>query len=82
MGPGMVDGYFLHGMGWFGWFFMVVFWAIVILAILSLVRWLAASSRRLESRESPESPMEILKRRYARGEIDKREFEEKKKDLL
>jgi putative membrane protein len=32
--------------------------------------------------EQSESAMDILKKRYARGEISKEEFEERKKDLL
>jgi len=54
-------------MGWFGPLLMIVFWAAVIVAIVFLIRWIA---------------MEILKKRYARGEINKQEFEEKKRDLL
>ncbi len=54
---------------------------VLILGIVALVRWL----RRGEGERGPdreESALEILKRRYAKGEIDKAEFEEKKRDLM
>lgn len=84
MGP----GYGAYGMGWgygMGWFWniiMVAFWIAVIVAVVLLVRWLIIMPRaggHLAKLE--DSPLEILKRRYARGEINKEEFEEKKKDL-
>jgi putative membrane protein len=61
---------------------MGLFWVALIVAVIFLVRWLLLStgSRGREPLRE-ESPLEILKRRYARGEIDKQEFEEKKKDL-
>lgn len=81
MGPGMMGwGY---GMGWFGMIIMAAFWIAVIVGIVFLIRWLVVSTRAggHEAR-SGDSPLEILKRRYARGEINKEEFEEKKKDLI
>ncbi|MGB9621433.1 MAG: SHOCT domain-containing protein [Brevinematia bacterium] len=36
----------------------------------------------MHSKTSNEPAIEVLKRRYARGEISKEEFEEKKKDIL
>ena len=68
-------------MGWGGGFFMVIFWVVVIMGIVLLVKWLSASSGKDTGSFDKESPMEILKRRYAAGEIGKEEFEEKKKDL-
>lgn len=52
----------------------------LILAIALLVKWLFAGSSR---RESPyvKTALDILKERYARGEIGKEEFEQKKRDL-
>jgi putative membrane protein len=70
------------GMGWFGMIAMLVFWVLVIVAIVYLIRWLAVSSRAGGREGRPEySALEILKKRYARGEIDKEEFEEKRKVL-
>ncbi|NWG01286.1 MAG: SHOCT domain-containing protein [Syntrophaceae bacterium] len=70
------------GMGWFGLIMMGIFWVLIIVAIIFLVRWLVVSSRSgSHGQETEETALEILKKRYARGEINKEEFEEKKKDL-
>ena len=71
-----------HGMGWFGFVMMGVFWILIIVAIIFAIRWLVVSSRGgSHSQKSEETALEILKKRYARGEINKEEFEEKKRDL-
>ncbi|MFQ5798668.1 MAG: SHOCT domain-containing protein [Bacteroidota bacterium] len=62
-----------------GWIYMVLFWAVIIAGVVFFIKW-AAGEKKFESRE--DSPLEILKRRYARGEINKEEFELKKKELL
>ncbi len=68
---------FMFGGMWFGW----IFWLIVIALILWLVvNQLNRNKPNLENHIN-ESPLDILKKRYARGEINKDEFEEKKKDL-
>ena len=68
-------------MGWGGGFFMIAFWVAVIVGIALLVKWIMATSGKGEGVPAKESPMEILKRRYAAGEIGKEEFEEKKKGI-
>ncbi|MDP3091515.1 MAG: SHOCT domain-containing protein [Nitrospira sp.] len=60
-----------------GLLFMVLFWVFVIAGIIYLVKWLMR--QRIATR--PESNLEVLKRRYARGEITKQEFEEMKRDV-
>jgi putative membrane protein len=66
------------GMGWFGWLFMVAFWALVIIGIVFLIRAVLGGGK---TEEKTETALDILKKRYARGEINKQEFEEKKQDL-
>ncbi len=56
--------------------FMWLFWILVIVGLVFLVKWLVQQGRKSES-----SALEILKKRYARGEINKEEFEQKKKGL-
>ncbi len=60
--------------------FMVLFWGLLILGIVALVRWLNQPT--VGSREGPgETALDILSKRYARGDIGKEEFEQKKRDL-
>lgn len=75
-----------YGMGW-GWGFfgvvhMVLWWALLILGIVVLVKWLAVGFRSARGAQASESrALEVLKERYARGEIGKEEFDQKKRDL-
>ena len=69
-----------YGMGWFGGIFMILFWAVVIAGIVFAIRYLTAGKEGPSERSARE-PLEILKERYARGEIDTEEFEERMKVL-
>jgi len=80
MGPGMMGGW---GMGWFGMIFMLLFWVLVIIGLIFLIKWLIQNTRKGTGTSNGGSrALEILKERYARGEINKQEFEEKKRDLM
>ncbi len=71
------------GGSWFGggMFMMIVFWAVVIAGGVALFRGFARNSQ--NDREMPVNmALEILKQRYAKGEISQEEFERMKQDLL
>ncbi|MDP3948847.1 MAG: SHOCT domain-containing protein [bacterium] len=77
-------GYYGYGYDWgymgiFGLLFMILFWALIIVGIVALVR--GVSGNGTSRHRGGNSAIEILKERYAKGEIDKKEFEAKKKDL-
>ena len=76
MGSGMMDGF---SWWWFMPIFFILFWGLVIWGIVALVRGLSGS--RGSDSSKADSALEVLKRRYARGEINKEEYEEKKEDL-
>lgn len=63
--------------GFFGFFFMILFWGLIIWGVVSFVQWVS----RQGTEEKRSSAMTILEERYAKGEISKEEFESKKKDL-
>lgn len=70
----------------FGWIFMVLFLGLIILGIVYLIRgglgFGCCGEHGFKQRGSGEDgALNILKERYAKGEIDKKEFDKKKKDL-
>jgi putative membrane protein len=73
----------MENWGWGVWaLHNLLWWAILILGIVVLVRLLGGTSRRTDAAPPPpETALDILKKRYARGEIGKTEYEEKKRDL-
>ena len=75
-GPMMGYGY----SGFWGWILMILFWVVVAFAVVAVIRLLRHGGRR-RWRHFDDPALDILKERYAKGEIDKKEFEEKKKDL-
>lgn len=56
---------------------MLVFWGVVIVAIVLGLRWLASQGKDVRS----DTALEILRQRYARGEINRDEFESRRRDL-
>ncbi len=60
--------------------FMWLFWVILLGALIFLV-WLIVRKSQASSSRSEEDALDILKKRYARGDIDKEEFEQKKRDI-
>jgi putative membrane protein len=56
---------------------MLTFWVLVVVGLIALVRWLVTQGRETRT----DTALEILRQRYARGEINKDEFDAKKRDL-
>ena len=61
-------------MGFGGGIFMLLFWVLIILGIIYLIKVLLGSSS--EAGKSRETALQILSKRFARGEISKEEFED------
>lgn len=77
-------GWGMHPMwGWWGiWgfgmmLFMFLFWALVIVGIVLAIRWAVRQGRPAGA----DTALEILRERYARGEINRDEFEARRRDL-
>lgn len=79
-GPGMMMGWG-YGMGWFWPILMIAVSASVIVGIILFIRWVLMSTDKGRASRMDESALDILKKRYARGEIGKEEFESVKKDI-
>lgn len=74
----MWDGAGFGSWGWGGMGGgMLLFWGVVIALIVLAVRSMAGGA----AKDGDKTPLQILKERYARGEIRQDEFEQKKRDL-
>jgi len=79
IGPGMMGGW---GMGWFGMIFMFVFLVLVVVGLVFLIKWLIKATKgEKDVTIGSSKAIDILKERYAKGELTKEEFEKIRRDL-
>lgn len=70
------------GMGYgYGGIFMILWWVLIIGGIVAIGKWLATPSSIRGHQLADKSALDILKERYARGEIEQEEFQRKKREL-
>lgn len=76
----MYERYNGYGYGYdsWGWLFMLIMMILFFIGIIIFVRYLGGEWRKGKQSETPE---EILKKRYAKGEIDKKEYQEMLKEV-
>lgn len=72
-GVGLATGTFGIGI-----VFMIIFWGVIIWAIIALVRHFAGRNSDWHMKSKENEALRILNERYARGEISKEEYEERK----
>ena len=68
------------GFGSFGGLGMILFWIALVAVVIIVLKMFSGKSENKESNSG--TPMDVLKRRYASGEIGRDEFEQKKRDLV
>jgi putative membrane protein len=83
----MMHGFSAGGWDWTVWLILGLAVVLVIAVVVAVIFFLrsrvsaSAVGSRVSRPSSPESPQEILKRRYAAGEIDRDEYQRKLRDL-
>ena len=84
--PGDGEWMWHSGWGWGGMIFgggllMAAFWIVVIALVVLLVRRVGGSAPPHHPDQARPTALDVLRERYARGEIDKEEYEERRKTL-
>ena len=78
-------GYHMWNGGWLGWIFgplmMIVFIGVIVAVVMLLIRGLSGQVHHTAGPSPRPDPLDILKERFARGEIDKEEFEARRRVL-
>jgi len=80
MMPGWMMAGWGAGFGLFGGLMMLLFWILIIAAVVLGVRWFVNEGK-LKGLRTEETSLDILKKRYASGEINKEQYESMKQEL-
>ncbi len=80
MMPGWMMSGWGVGYGLFGSLMMLLFWILIIAAVVLGVRWFVNEGK-MKGLRKEETPLDILKKRYACGEIDIEQYETMKREL-
>ena len=79
------DDWWHQSWGWghmmFGGLMMILFWGGIAVLVVLLLRHLGSGSSRHQAAPHRQTPIEILRERFARGEIDRTEYEQRRKLL-
>jgi len=77
-------GYYGNGWGGMGWgmLFGGTFWIVLIVLVIAGVVWFSRSGRDEPGRDRGSSGLDVLDQRYARGELDREEYLQRKRDIL
>ena len=86
-GYGMMNGWGYGGYGGYGFGVLhMVFWVVILIGVIAGIVWLvrsmasAGAHGALPSRRS--AGLDVLEERYARGEINRDEYLQKKRDIM
>jgi putative membrane protein len=81
-GQPITRGYGYGGIGLISPLLVVLFWAAVIFLFIALIKGYRKDTREYENEDGSCRALDILKERYAKGDIGKKKFDEMKKDIL
>lgn len=76
MGGGMMGNYPVYG----DYGYWMFFWILLLIAVIFVIVWLVYKFV-MKDNSASETPLGILKRRFAKGEITKKQFDGMKKDM-
>ena len=80
--PNMMGGFFGGGIGWIGMILGFIFFILIIIGIILLIVWIVKRTNQPGTEvRTDNKALEALKERYAKGEINKEQYESIKKDL-
>ena len=78
----MMWGWPMMGFGGFGMIFGFIFFIAIVIGVIFLIVWLVRRPGCSITNKTNAHSLEILKERYAKGELTKEQYESMKKDLL
>ncbi|MHB8280179.1 MAG: SHOCT domain-containing protein [Candidatus Humimicrobiaceae bacterium] len=78
----MMWGWPMMGFGGFGMIFGFIFFVLIVIGVILLIVWLVRRTGYNITDKTSTRSLEILKERYAKGELTKEQYENMKKELI